>query len=117
MRKNETTYSSLRAAEAKVESTFYANLSQKTLLLIYQIADGELGNPVSISSIKTRMSINLEALAKILDILLTQNNIEIKVVGGKKQEELSEDDLQIFLTNDGKAIAKSTIYSIQGLGL
>lgn len=117
MKKNETTYSSLRAAEEKVESTFYANLSQKTLLLIYQIADGELGNPVSISSIKTRMSINLEALAKILDILLTQNNIEIKVVAGKRQEDLSEDDLQIFLTNDGKAIAKSTIYSMQGFEL
>ncbi len=109
-----TTYSSLRAAEAKVESSFYASLSQKTLLLIYQIADGELHNPVSISSIKARMSINLEALTKILDILLTQSSIDVKIVEGKNPEALSADDIQIFLTHDGKTIAKSTMYSMQG---
>lgn len=117
MKKRDTinmSYSSLRAAESKVDSDFYAQLSSKTLLLIYQLADGEIDRPVSISLIKSRMSINFEALTKILDDLLTKNRIEVQLMEGSNHDNVTVDDLQLVLTSEGRTIAKSTIYSMQG---
>jgi hypothetical protein len=109
-----TSYSALRAAESKVDSDFYAQLSKKTLLLIYQLADGESDRPVSISLIKSRMSINFEALLKILEDLLTKNCIEVQLLEDDSPDNVTVDDLQLSLTPEGRTIAKSTIYSMQG---
>ena len=102
MKRNTITYSALRASEQKTDTSFYEELSYKTLLTIGQMVDHNLSKNIKILNLKERMGINFAALAKIAINLKSQNYINLNLTNTTANvDSVNPEDLIVSLTNDG----------------
>lgn len=107
-------YSSLRAAENKVNNDFYQSLADKVLILIAKLERGDILQPVPVFKIKEKMGINFAALAKVLETLIMEEKIDCNYPDGVDTDDLTIEDLSVKLTEKGEVITKSIMYSLQG---
>lgn len=96
------TYSELRASEQKTNTSFYEELSSKTLLTIGQMVGHDINKSVKIQKLKDKMGINFAALAKISENLKSQNYIHLKLAKQSRENgAINPDNIVVSLTNDG----------------
>lgn len=98
-------YYSLRDVQQKVNSEIYEQLSEKALIEICYLANGALDKSTDLHALKSALTINFEAMAKVIDKLMVNNWIEIVPGKGISQKELMSSDFLISLTEQGRTTA------------